>query len=329
MKILFVAGCESTRDYPGDTPEAYWRVLLPARRFGRASVVGSPNTEQMLRVSDALWIYEPTSPAAVHLADFATRLGKPVVVDFAEDIWRRQEQDREYHATRLEAARETMDRARLIVVAHPGLEAVYGPYGHTATLETVFPLTGWTRPEGQAENIIGWWSDGRQKRGFEAVAPAVGAQLAKGLRSWHIQFAHHRPLVAGLSGEARRAEATKLGAWFADDISKDADGVCRYYRDLLARCLVSLECYQAGAYAETVSDVPLLRAAAIGIPSLSTREQVPPGTAAAPATEWPETLDRLLADPAWRKDLTDQGARWVASRSDWTHYAATISTALK
>ncbi|MBN1630029.1 MAG: hypothetical protein JW990_09710, partial [Thermoleophilia bacterium] len=196
MKILFVVGCESTRDYPGDTPEAYWRVLLPARRFGRATVVGAPNTEQMLRDADALWIYEPTSAAAVHLAEFATKLGKPLVVDFAEDIWRRGEQDREYHAVRLEAARETIDQSRLIVVANPGLESVYGPYGPTAVLETVFSLSGWTRPQRQAENIIGWWSDGRQKQGFEAVAPAVGAQLAKGLRSWHIQFAHHRPLVA-------------------------------------------------------------------------------------------------------------------------------------
>lgn len=327
MSILFVVGCESTRDYPGDTPEAYWRVLLPARRFGWASVLGAPDIEQKLRGADALWIYEPTSPAAVHLADFARQLGKPIVADFSEDIWRRGEQDRAYHQDRLEAAAETMTRARLIVVANDRLVSVYSGHGETSVLETVFPLD-WSRPEGHDQDIIGWWSDGRQKNGFETVAPAVRARLDKGLRSWHIQFAHHQPLVSGLTKEQARSKAARLGAWFANDLSKDADGVCRYYRDLLAQCRVSLECYACGAYAETASDVPLLRAAAIGVPSLSTREHVPPGTVGCPPAEWPETLERLLGDAAQRKELTDQGARWVAARSGWGHYEATIANVL-
>lgn len=326
MNVLFVIGRESSRDYPGDTPEAYWRVLLPARHLsGLAAVLGASDIEQTMRGADALWLYQPTSPAAVRLAEFARGLGKPVVCDWAEDIWHRGEQDRDYDHRRLEAAMETMALADLLVVANPRLEPVYGNFGRTTVAETVFPLSGWRRNAAGSEATIGWWSDGRQKAGFELVAPAVRRQLEKGVRVWHMQFSHHAPLVAGLDKKEARKEAGKLGAWFADDLSKNADGVCRYYRDLLAPCLVSLECYVPGSYAESVSDVPLLRAAAIGVSSLSTREHVPPGCVGSPPEEWANTLERLLADEPWRRELAQEGFRWVQTRSTYGAYQAVIA----
>jgi hypothetical protein len=299
---------------------------LPARHFSApAAVLGASDIEQTVRGSDVLWIYEPTSAAATRLAQFAQQHGKPVVVDWSEDIWRRGEQDRDYHGRRLEAATATMELADLIVVANSRLAPVYGNFGDVAALETVFPLSGWRRKAPGDIPTIGWWSDGRQKTGFELVAPAVRRQLAQGVRCWHMQFSHHAPLVAGLDAKASRTEAHKLGAWFADDLSKSADAVCRYYRDLLAPSLVSLECYVPGAYAESVSDVPLLRAAAIGVPSLSTREHVPPGCVGAPPDKWPEALDRLLADAAWRDELAHDGFRWVQSRSTFGEYQAILA----
>jgi hypothetical protein len=326
MKPCFVIGCESTRDYPGDTPEAYWRVLLPARHFkAPAAVLGAGDLEQTLRSADALWIYEPTSPSAVRLAEFARRLDKPVVCDWGEDIWRRGEQDRDYHQSRLRAATETMALADLIVVANPLLEGAYADHGATAVLETVFPLTGWTRSTPGDIPTIGWWSDGRQKAGSELVAPAVRRQMARGVHVWHVQFSHHAPLVAGLDAKQSRQEAGKLGAFFADDISKSADAVVRYYRDRLAPCLLSLECYAPGAYAESANDIPLLRAAAIGIPSLTTREHVPPGCVGATPDDWPDTLERLMTDQAWRESLAADGLRWVGTRSSFSGYEAAMA----
>jgi len=326
MKPCFVIGCESTRDYPGDTPEAYWRVLLPARHLkAPAAVLGSGDLEQTLRSADALWIYEPTSPGAVHVAELARRLEKPIVCDCSEDIWRRGEQDREYHQSRIRAATETMALADLIVVANPLLEEPYADYGSTAVLETVFPLEGWTRNAPGDIPTIGWWSDGRQKAGSELVAEAVRRQMARGVHVWHIQFSHHAPLVAGLDKDKSRQEARKLGVFRADNISQGSDAVLRYYRDRLAPCLVSLECYAPGPYADSVSDVPLLRAAAIGIPSLTTREHVPPGCVGATPTEWPDTLERLLTDTFWRESLAADGLQWVGTRSSFSRYEAALA----
>ncbi len=328
MRVCFVVGCESTREYPGDTPEAFWRVLLPSKRYGNlAVVVGSDSAAPAAIGSEVVWIYEPTCEAAAVLAETMAALGKPVVVDFSEDIWRRGEQDRGYARIRLQSAERAMTAASVIVAATARLADVYAERGPTAVVETVVPADGWKRPEEEAGSL-GWWSDGRQKRGFELVAPGVRQRLEAGARVRHIQFSHHAPLVAGLSAEATRAQARRLGAYFADDLTQSPESNVRFYRDLLGKCTISLECYAPGAYADSVSDVPLLRAAASGVPSLTTRSEAPAGCVCAPAEDWGEALEQLLTDAVWRGELASEGLHWAQSRQSYDDYDRTLEQLL-
>ena len=76
-KVAFVVGHEDSRDSPSDTPEAYWRVLIPARRFGTCrSSWGVANAAERALEADVVWIHQPTCFAAAQLAEDARGQGK-------------------------------------------------------------------------------------------------------------------------------------------------------------------------------------------------------------------------------------------------------------
>jgi hypothetical protein len=70
-KVAFVVGHEDSRDSPSDTPEAYWRVLVPARRFGVPLILGRPDAASRALAADVVWIHQPTCFAAAQLAEDA------------------------------------------------------------------------------------------------------------------------------------------------------------------------------------------------------------------------------------------------------------------
>ncbi len=277
--------------------------------------------------ADVVWIYEPTSYAAVSLAEAARRLERPVVVDWAEDIYTRTEQDYGYSAARLEAAERAMALADLIVCSSAGLAAVYADKGQTAVVETVLPTIGWD--PSPPDNLLAWWSEGRQKRGFEAVAPAMIEVLEKTNADLvNIQFAHERPLMRGaVSDQETRRRAGRLYAYFADS-QVGVEETLRRFRAVFAQALVSLECYLPGPYAETVSDVPILRAAALGIPTVTTRTAPPPGCVAAGPSTWAEAVLDVMQDQSRRAALSRQARAWAERRTSYHDYHSVLDPLL-
>jgi len=318
--VCFITGQEDSFDYPSDLPEAYWRVWMPSKKLGSAAVLGREGATKRALQADIVWIYEPLCFAAHALADVAKQMGKQVVVDWSEDIYARHEQDRPYSAARVEAAEKTMELADMIVVATPGLGPVYS--GVVRVVETVIPLEGWERKRPQVD--LSWWSDGRQKLGFEKVAPAISDVMARrSIDLINIQFAHERPLVAGLEPDERQQRAARLSAHFGDDRNRTADQNLADFRDVFSSAIVSLECYLPGSYRESVSDVPLLRAAALGIPSLTTRHDPPRGCVEAPPEQWGDVLLDLIDSGSWAK-LGREARNWAETRSTYEGYEQTL-----
>lgn len=325
MKVCFVIGAEDLPKYPCDTPEAYWRVFLPARVFGSAAVLGRHGASEKALASDVVWIYEPTCFAAAALAEVARQMGKPVVVDWSEDIYTRHEQDRPYLEARIEAAEKAMGAATAIVCCSRALCATYAGQGRVAAVETVLPPSGWE--PGRPDNIIAWWSDGRQKRGFEAVAPALIEVLeATNADMVNVQFAHELPLMKGVDTEdEQKKRAKRMYAYFSPAPTLGLEEQLGWYRSVFAQAAVSIDCYLPGSYRESVSDVPLLRAAALGIPTVTTRSFAPPGCVSAPAAEWADALLTIMRNPTKRAALSASALLWAQQRSTYEGYQSFLS----
>jgi len=326
-KVAFVVGHEDSRESPSDTPESYWRVLIPARKFGTALILGRANAASRALAADVVWIHQPTCFAAAQLAEDARGQGKAVVLDFSEDVWARGEVDRAYSDARLDACERALVAGSLIVATSAALAASLLPWGEARVVPAVIPLGPEWNPSLPASPArLAWWSDGRQKRGFELVAAGLGQVMAHtDCRMDHVQFAHHAPLMAGLTGaDSRAARAGRLSAYFEEDQNLSAEGNLRVFRDAVRPATLHLECYAPGAYAETVSDLPLLRAAALGIPSITIRSNAPPGAISAAPHDWEAAITEVLQEPGYRRALSLSARSWAASRSTFSSYEAVI-----
>lgn len=326
MNVCFVVGQEDTKEFPGDTPEAYWRTLLPARRLGTAVVVGRAGAAERATAADVIWIFQPTCSAAASLAEVGRQLGKPVVVDWAEDVWRRSEQDNGYTEAQIRAAERAMEAATVIVGANRRLAEVYAEHGRAAVVETVLPLADWTPGKEDVPAVIAWWSDGRQKAGFETVAPGLAEVMGRtGCKMVHVQFTHQKPLVEGLDKEAARARAARLHAYFWNDLGQTVEANLRVFKEAVARAAVSVDAYAPGEYRRTVSDVSILRAAALALPTVTTRQDdLPPGCIGARPGEWADTICELLEDRDRRRRLGGQARAWAETRSTYEGYEALL-----
>jgi glycosyltransferase involved in cell wall biosynthesis len=141
----------------------------------------------------------------------------------------------------------------------------------------------------------------------------------------HIGFAHQAPLVRGITDKDVVAErAGRLSSFFSDDQHLSVEANMAIFREALAGCCLSLECYPSGPYGETVSDIPLLRAAALGVPSITTRSQAPPGTISARPGEWAETILGVLEDPGRRRGLSLEARAWAETRTTHEPYKAIL-----
>jgi hypothetical protein len=324
VKLCFVVGHE-------DTPEAYWRVLLPARHFrAPALVVDVPETRTLALSAEVLWLYQPTGFAAAELAEKAAARGRHVIVDMAENPWLRGEcRTLPYRQARLDALERALAVADTVVVSVPGLLPAFAGTARTVALPAVLPLSAqWMPAEPDVPPIISWWSDGRQRAGFEEVAPAVVAVLEHtGCRHHHLQFAHLRPLFAHITDdETHQGWARRFHVYLEGELPPE--GNLAMLRDAMRPSAVAIECYPEGEYRETVSDVPLLRAAALGIPTLTTREHAPPGCLSAPPDAWEDALFEILREPGPRRALSVEALRFAKSRASFAPYDKLIEEVL-
>ena len=174
MKVAFVVGHEDFPESPSDTPEAYWRVLVPARRFGFALILGRPDAPERALAADVVWIHQPTCFAAAELAEAAQEQGKPVVLDFSEDLWARGEVDRGLLRCPPGSLRAGLAAGSLVVATSAALATSFLPWGEARVVPAVIPLGPEWNPSLPAHPArLAWWSDGRQKRGMELVAPGL------------------------------------------------------------------------------------------------------------------------------------------------------------
>lgn len=325
-RVCFVTGAEDSHDYPSDTPDAFWRVYLPGKALGTAAILGHPRASERALGARVVWIHEPTCFAAASLAEVARQTDKPVVVDFSEDPWARSEIDHAYNSYRLEAIERTLGAATVIVVASAALAPVFARFGlPVVVVEPVIPLgPGWDPLTPTQPPIIGWWNDGRQRGGSAAVAPALRQLLDEtDVRIHHYQFAHHAPLMVGAKGEKAKTRASRLGAWLQGDLSAEAN--LAILRDRFAGSTLSIDCYPVGSYCETASDLPLLRAAALGIPTITTRSEASPGSISAAPPEWAETIQGVLTDPGTRRGLSISARAWAETRSTYDAYEEVLT----
>lgn len=326
-KVAFVVGHEDSRESPSDTPEAYWRVLIPARRFGVPLILGRPDAPSRALSADVVWIHQPTCFAASALAEEARSKGRPVVLDFSEDPWSRAEVDRPYSDARMDACERALGLASVVVCASEHLVPAFAPWGDVRVVPTTIPLTDdWRAAEPATPARLVWWSDGRQKRGFDQVAAGLRHVMARtDCRMEHVQFSHHAPLMQGLTAVGERsAQAARLSAYFEEDLNLNAEGNLKIFKDAVRPATLHLECYAPGAYADSVSDAPLLRAAALGVPSITTRSQAPPGALAVAPDDWGDAIMEVLEEPDRRKALSIAARSWAESRSTFRAYEAAI-----
>lgn len=294
MKLAFMEG------YPL-APESYWR-LMPLGKHFRAPLYGCGRV--LLPPLDVLWIHEPVYGAALERIREAKAMGAKVICDFSEDVWLRSEVTDGYpYPESADTARELAD---VLVATSPELaEAI----GATHVLPPVLPLEGWTPREPVEPRAVGWWSDGRQKHGLEAVAASLGPVVAEhGCAFRHIQFPHQDPLKGVVPLTQQHL--------YMGGSSDGVELIMGVYRDALAECYVSLDCWPAGEYGRRASDLSILRAAALGVPTLSTREG-PPGTITAPPYEWGEALNNLLTEPGAHRALSLAARAWAETRTSF------------
>ena len=312
-RVCFVVGHE-------DTPEAYWRVALPARHLRAPMVLaGAQGAAETALGTDALWIHQPTSLAAADLAEKAIARGLVVIVDLSEDPWSRHEIDGAYNEHRLGACDRALTAATLLVVTSQELADALGA-DEARVIAPVAPLAESMEPT--TPPALGWWSDGRQKSGWEKVAP----ELLKVLGSTdatirHLGYAHMRPLAGARSEQGIAEYAARQTVYMYQD---NAAASCRLFQGALAECVVSLDCYHAGQYRDTVSDLGILRAAAAGVPTVTTRDAAPPGAVSAPPGEWAATIQGLIGEPGQRRALSLKARLWAASRTSFADYESVL-----
>ena len=304
MRLAFVTG------YPY-TVESYWRVLIPARHF-RAQAL-SPE-QAVTETPDTVWIHHPMTEAAVSLAQAVKSRGGHVVVDFSEDLWTREalgEGLTVYTSTMLKQAEQTVDLADTVVTATEGLAALFDGLAVEVIPPVLasLPAMGDTIPG----NVV-WWSDGRQKGGWEQAAPHV-TRLVKGIggRLVFVQFAH---MVTGLETED---QAYVMGGSFSPDT------LVNHYLQHAAKAELGLECWPDIPYRESVSDLTLLRYAACGVPALTTRDKAPPGSVSAPYEDWPRVAKELHEEPGKRRAFSMAAREWAASRVGFGRYHDVIT----
>ena len=253
-------------------------------------------------------------------------MDKPVVVDLGEDPWARSEIANAYSAVRLAALERTLAAATLIVVATPELMDVFAPHGPVRLVPSVLPLDRWIPKAPQVPPTLGWWCDGRQRSGLEEVAPDLREVLVRtDTRMRQIGFHHGAPIMRGLiKKDEIAARAQRLAYFQADDLNLTAVANMKIFRDALAPCYLSLECYPPGSYAASASDIPLLRSAAMGVPTITTRSEPPPGAISARPDEWAGTILGVLEDPGKRRGLSLEARAWAETRTTHEAYEAVL-----
>lgn len=305
MQISFVVGYEYA-------PESYWRCLLPARALrAPALMIG----EATGRHDDLVWIHEPLGERCERVIAETRAAGGLVVVDWSEDPWSRGELGEGvevYTSAMLQAAERCVESADLVVCASAALADIF------AGLPTVVvpPVVATVQPPASdvGADLLGWWSDGRQKMGFEQAAPYLRRAIeATSGRIWHVQYPHMAPL--GLPVERQRYIMA----------GGDAERNLRHFQRYLAQVYLSLEPWPACSYTDTVSDLSILRSAALGVPTLSTRKQGPPGSLTAPVEDWSGLIEDLSRDPERRQELSRSAREWAAERIGFNHYKEIIA----
>ncbi len=313
MRVCFVVGHE-------DTPEAYWRVLLPSRSLGAHAVaIDGTAARATALAADVLWIHQPTSIAAADLAEKARARGGAVVVDMSEDPWRRTECDQSYNAVRIESCERALDAAHLVVLAMDQLEEPFAAYD-ARVVKTVIPTAGWEVRTPLVPATISWWSDGRQRRGLEGVADEIIAVIDRKpeVKIRHIQYAHFKALTSDLTDSETKADRSKRFHFYLEG-DLGAEGNLSMLRTAMAGSAVALECYPGG-YGQSVSDLPLLRSAMLGVPSITTRLDAPPGAISAQPGEWLDAITGLLDDPGRQQVLAREARGWAESRASFDSY---------
>src|SRR5680860_1251216 len=167
-------------------------------------------------------------------------------------------------------------------------------------------------------------SAGRQKTGWADIAPEVQEVLLEeqDLRLRCVQFAHLHPLVDGLDSKAAGTLSGRFEVVLEGSLSVDENA--HLLRRSAVGCYVALESYPVGDYAQSVSDLPILRVAALGIPTITTRPDPPPGALHAEPGEWTKTILSLLHQPDHRAELSARARRWAESRSTIAEYTRVL-----
>lgn len=303
MRLAFVVGAEGV-------PESYWRVLLPSRAL-RVPALGTMEAYRGERPAIA-WIHEPLSEAALTIAQEVKARGGRVVADWTEDAWTRDECGEGvtmYSAAMLQIGEQVNALADVIVVANPAL-ADFMRGERVEVIEprlAALPELGEKRP-----GVIGWWADGRQRGGLELAGPAITKAVeAVDGRFWHIQFRH----MNALKGLPVSRQHIVAGDAEIDHLTRHA-GMAE----------LAVDCWPAVSYRDTTSDIGLLRMAALGVPSLTTRAKAPPGTVSAPHADWPDIIHHLHESPEARRALSVAGRRWAATRLGFEPYQALLDS---
>jgi len=340
-RVVFAVGHD-------ETPEAFWRVLAPARALGQKAVVlhdgretdaaNTPaHTRSQIRASldaaaelaagaETLWVHHPTSERALDVVRRAKEAGAQVVIDLSEDPHLRSVYGiGPAHTTaRLECLDQALEMADRVVVATPGLLQAYVDYDVRLVRPAIILEDSWTVKEPEDPQMLLWWSDGRQKTGWADIAPEVQEVLLEeqDLRLRCVQFAHLHPLVDGLDSKAAGTLSGRFEVVLEGSLSVDENA--HLLRRSAVGCYVALESYPVGDYAQSVSDLPILRVAALGIPTITTRPDPPPGALHAEPGEWTKTILSLLHQPDHRAELSARARRWAESRSTIAEYTRVL-----
>jgi hypothetical protein len=293
IDLAFIVGAEYV-------PESYWRVLLPAKAL-RVPALGPLEAYKAERPRVA-WIHQPLSEAALVIAQEVKARGGRVVADWSEDAWTRDdcgEGLRVYSAQ----ADKVNGLADLIVVANAAL----GEFFPGKRVEVIEPrLPGLPECGATKPGVVAWWSDGRQRAGVELAGAAITKAVeAIDGRFWHIQFRHMNALP-GLPVQRQHIVA--------------GDSELEHLQRHAAMAEVAVDCWPAVSYRDTVSDVGILRMAALGVPTLTTRAKAPPGSISAPHAEWPGIIRDIHESSARRRALSVSGLEWAASRVGFEPY---------
>jgi hypothetical protein len=305
VDLLFIVG-------HADTPEAYWRVALPARHFHAPMVfVEDADAEVATRTAGKIWIHQPTGPHAASLIELARSRGQQVIVDMSEDPWLRGDTGKPYLQVRLDCCERALRSATLIVATSHELAQRLSVYGPAVALEPVLELDGWEPEDPEYPPALLWWNDGRQRLGLELLADQW-AQIMDQSEAKMVQIGapNSKPFdqrhIGRVRGVMRGGEPADIavGRWKVE----------------LAKSFLSVECYPDGAYQNSLSEMALLRSAALGVPVLTTRSSAPAGSLSLDRKEWAETVLQMIKDPEKRWLLSMEARNWAEEHSSYDDY---------